>query len=117
MTTKDKPYRCFVCGDSFSQQDVELYNFFRSTKTCFQCYWKGKKEDHQVWCFGKRNKVNRAGRVVRWGYDGNEHVECREECPDRKICPLFLTHIKDNGKKYTKIGRARKRVLVTSDSE
>ena len=95
MTKQDCPYRCVVCGGKFSQEDVKLYLFFRSTKTCFGCYWEGKKKDHRTWCFGKRNKINKAGRIVRWGYNNLEHVECRDECPDRKICPLFLTQAQD----------------------
>ena len=114
----DKPYHCIVCSAKFSRKDVKLYLFFRKTKTCFDCYVKGKKEDHRTWCFGKRNKLNKLKRIVRWGYDAVNHVECREECPDRNLCPLFLTQKSTKtGKLYTKIGRIRRRARKALDEE
>jgi len=111
MTNSDpKSYRCIACGVKFSEKDVGLYDFFRVQKTCCACYVSGKAQDHRDWCFGKLNKVNPEGRIVRWGYDAVNHVECREECPDRSICPLFITRVdKKTGKRYTQIGRARRR--------
>lgn len=108
---QDKDYRCESCGVKFTFEDVKLYNFFRSTKTCFDCYVKGKRQAHRAWCFGKLNRVNSAGKIIRWGYDAEKHVECREECPDKEVCPLFVTRTNlKTGKRYTRISRARRKV-------
>ncbi len=114
---EQKSYRCVACGEKFSDRDVRLYNFFRVQKTCCACYISGKAQDHRDWCFGKLNRLNEEGRIVRWGYDSVEHSECREECPDRSICPLFLTRVDEKtGKRYTQIGRARKRARARDSS-
>lgn len=68
---------CVLCESLYSEEDILNLLFFSSTRICFKCYKKLFKVKDSISCFGKT-------------YDGNA-VECRELCPDRKICPKFFT--------------------------
>ncbi len=103
-----KPFRCVVCKERFTEDDANKYNFFRVTKVCLGCYELGQKMDHREWCFGKRDKKNDEGTTVRWGHD-RERIECKAECPDRKVCAAFL-FVRKNGKRYRKIDKLRDKV-------
>lgn len=100
-----KPFRCAVCKETFTELDAFLYNFFKASKVCFGCYNNGQKADHREWCFGKRDKTNSEGVVVKWGHDP-KRIECKIECPDRRVCAAFL-YVRKNGKRYRKIDRVR----------
>ena len=62
-------------------EQVRMGEYFAETGICWACYRKRQKRPEL--CFGKRTK----GIVL--GYD-KEAIECREFCPDRKVCVRFL---------------------------
>lgn len=105
MSSADKPYQCVECGKSFTEEDTQLYNFFKVTKTCLICYNKGQKADHRTWCFGKVDII-KGGETVRWGYKKGRD-ECDSKCPDRKICFAFLLQQNKAGEQYRKIDLVR----------
>ncbi len=108
MSKTIKPFRCVVCKERFTEDDATKYTFFRATKVCFACYEAGQKMGHRDWCFGKRDKKNKAGVIIRWGRDP-EREECKVECPDRRICAAFL-FVRKDGEHYRKIDRLRDKV-------
>jgi hypothetical protein len=81
---------CILCEHQFSLDDVRLLNFFPSTGVCFDCYQKGQSASFATWCFGKTSVTGPNGNLLQYGYDPEAKV-CSEECPDRRICPLFWT--------------------------
>jgi len=81
---------CILCEKHFNTQDVTELKFFPSTGICFDCYKAGVDAPYQKWCFGKTNIYGPGGRILNHGYDPDVR-ECRKECPDRKLCPLFVT--------------------------
>jgi len=68
---------------------VRTLSYFPSTRVCRSCYKRGQDAPYSAWCFGKPVIVGPNGRVLEYGYNEKAR-ECREECPDRKICPIFL---------------------------
>jgi hypothetical protein len=68
---------CVLCENLFSEEDIYQFLFFSATRICYKCYKKLFKVKTYISCFGKQ-------------YSSNA-VECRELCPDRKICPKFFT--------------------------
>jgi hypothetical protein len=80
---------CVLCSGHFNEQDVRECRYFPSTQVCLRCYRKGQASPYGVWCFGKRNVQTPSGKVLEYGFD-LEARACREECPDRKICQLFV---------------------------
>jgi hypothetical protein len=68
---------CVLCEGLYTEEDVLSLLFFSSTRVCYKCYKKLYKAKEAISCFGKQ-------------YDGNA-VECRELCPDRKVCPKFFS--------------------------
>jgi len=79
---------CLLCGHLFNTDDIRRLQYFSSTNICFECYACGQQAAHANWCFGKTTFKD--GKVHKYGYDPRKRA-CREECPDRKICPLFVT--------------------------
>ena len=74
---------CVLCEAQFSETDIESYSFFPQTRICYKCYRKLQKAPYIVSCFGKKTESS-----IKLGFDPNAH-ECRELCPDRKLCPHF----------------------------
>lgn len=66
---------CITCDELYTEIDVENFRFFPSTGVCYNCYRAMQKADTSISCFGKQ-------------YDALAN-ECRELCPDRKLCPSF----------------------------
>lgn len=81
---------CILCEKHFSIEDVKQLKFFPSTGVCFDCYLKGQNASYATWCFGKPNLYSLNDRVLEFGYDEDKKV-CQSECPDRRLCPLFMT--------------------------
>jgi hypothetical protein len=87
------PLRCVLCSGHFTREDVENYNYFEQTSTCFNCYHsKFAKAPYQgpgASCFGKKNLISESGKVIGYGYDPMASSDCRETCPHRHICKIF----------------------------
>src|SRR5579864_99659 len=73
---------CVLCTAVYTEHDVAILNFFPATRVCWVCYRKLQKSPFKVSCFGKKSKDGNLG------FD-NMAVECREYCPDRRLCPKF----------------------------
>jgi hypothetical protein len=86
-----KLFRCLICHGRFSEHDVELLNYFPVEMVCYEDYVKGTQQDHRMWCFGKKNVIDVAGRITRYGFDPQNSEDCRRWCDDRRICALFVT--------------------------
>lgn len=82
-----KVLRCLLCPGQFSLKDVLEGRYFASTGICTDCYRAMRAAPYQVTCFGKKSKVVQ-GKPVKLGWEASA-VECKSECPDRHICPLF----------------------------
>ena len=80
---------CVLCRKRFRESDVRALLYFPSTRGCRSCYKHGQDAPYSAWCFGKPVIVGPNGRVLEYGYNEKAR-ECREECPDRKICPMFV---------------------------
>ncbi len=74
-------FTCVSCPERFTLEDVEEGKYFPSTGICLSCYRKMFKNKSS--CFGKELL-----------YDPHT-LACSEECPDRKICRGFVTHLKE----------------------
>lgn len=83
-----KALQCIRCGELYSLRDVRHLRFFPSTGICESCYRRGQQTDARIWCFGKK-EVKKGSKIVRPGFN-KESLECKAECPDRKICPYFI---------------------------
>jgi len=71
-------FPCILCGTLYTPEDVgELVLI--TTGVCLICYAAGRAAPSSQWCFGKPEK-----------YDADA-AECRELCPDRKICNWVVT--------------------------
>lgn len=70
---------CLLCGDRYSADDVLKGLYFASTGICKKCYMQGLKAENSIWCFGTFSV---------------EYLECRFDCPDRKICKYFTSQKK-----------------------
>jgi hypothetical protein len=68
---------CVLCETLYTEEDILSLLFFSATRICYRCYKKLYRSDKSISCFGKQ-------------YDPMA-LECRELCPDRKICPKFFT--------------------------
>lgn len=79
-----KLFRCLLCNGRFCLKDVGK-EFFPSTSICAKCYETGQQSEN--WCFGKTD-IRDNGRTVQFGYNASS-FECKQECPDRKICKVF----------------------------
>lgn len=79
MSTKDQVFSCELCEEPYSLADIKELRFFPSTGICYACYRKGASAPPEVWCFGKKEKYK------------PELRECSELCPDRVLCPLFVS--------------------------
>lgn len=73
---------CVMCGERYNVDDVAKGRYFASTGACLLCYQKLYRSDLN--CFGDR-KV----------YD-KRSVACRSECPDSRICRVFIKHPHDS---------------------
>jgi len=82
---------CILCHKKYTEDDVRGLEYFPSTGICFDCYAKGQKAAYVTWCFGKRSLVGIGNKVLALGYDPNSKA-CEKECPDRKLCPLFVSN-------------------------
>lgn len=67
---------CVSCSEQYSKEDVKHGLYFPSTSTCLDCYNRMQKS--KTTCFGKKDKYDRMT------------IACRDECPDRKICKVFI---------------------------
>lgn len=94
---------CILCPELFSEYDILNNRFFPETRVCYNCYLKLQKSSYDISCFGKKTKNSNLG------FD-QMAVECREYCPDRKLCPKF---IKDKFIQVTKIEAKPKEVVTT----
>ena len=66
---------CVLCQLPFTLEDVRKKNFFLDSGVCYACYKKMFKLPSDISCFGKEYSPLA--------------FECKQLCPDRKICPLF----------------------------
>ena len=78
MANDQKVLRCTQCRQQFSEEDVLAYNYFVQNGLCYQCCEAMRKAPVKQSCFGKKRK-----------YD-SDALECRDLCPDRKVCPMFV---------------------------
>jgi len=69
-------FACVTCIETFSKDDVKQGLYFPSISRCLNCLTKAKKDPKT--CFGKREKYNPAT------------IACGEECPERKVCKVFI---------------------------
>jgi hypothetical protein len=86
---KQGTLECTCCRARFEEDDVRALRFFASTSICLECYKRGQAAPYALWCFGKPNVIGKSGRIVQFGFDVQAE-ECREQCPDRKLCELFV---------------------------
>ncbi len=68
---------CVRCGQSFTLDDVLRYEFFFESGLCYECCRSFFRLPEDINCFGKL-------------YDP-VNPSCKRFCPDRKVCPLFMT--------------------------
>lgn len=73
---------CGRCQHRFSEHDVCCYRFFPDNHLCYKCCKELQRADHKVSCFGKLT----VGK--RLGYERSA-IECKELCPDRRVCVMF----------------------------
>ena len=83
---------CVRCGTRFGEQDVRELCYFPSTQVCLHCYELGQSSSYALWCFGKSNVLGPAGSISEYGFNLDAKA-CRDECPDRKICALFVSGV------------------------
>jgi len=76
----DPSVECILCRRSFTEVDILGYRYFIESGICEQCYKKMQALPASISCFGKNGKH---------GYDPISR-ECKQLCPDRKVCPMFL---------------------------
>lgn len=81
MPESGKLFQCVLCSEKFSTGDVVKGFYFASTGVCRGCYEKGQKTENSIWCFGSFSV---------------EYLECRLDCPDRKICKVFTKNQKES---------------------
>lgn len=72
---------CRLCAKMFSVREMLEGGLEPETGICRECYRKLQMETGT--CFGKKT----VGK--RLGYD-EEAVECREFCPDKRLCKSFV---------------------------
>ena len=82
---------CILCHAKFNEQSVRGLDYFATTGICFNCYLNGQKSPYVIWCFGKKDIRTLSNQLVEFGYDP-EAKACSLECPDKKICQLFVTN-------------------------
>lgn len=70
-------FSCTQCTGKFTVEDISAGIFFISTSTCFNCYKKMYKS--KVKCFGKKDMYN------------SSNITC-QECPDERICRVYVKH-------------------------
>lgn len=75
---------CVLCSELYSEIDIANFRYFVATRVCYTCYRSLQKAPFNVSCFGKRKDSKHLG------YDSLAH-ECRELCPDRRVCPGFAS--------------------------
>jgi len=80
---KSIQFECLLCNELFTEIDIINFRFFIATRVCYTCYRSLQKSPFSYSCFGKKSDDKYLG------YDSLAH-ECRELCPDRKICPGFV---------------------------
>ncbi len=80
---KSVQLECVLCNEFYTEIDIENFRFFPSTRVCYNCYRQMQKQDYAISCFGKKTEDKKLG------YNGMAE-ECRELCPDRRICPNFV---------------------------
>lgn len=74
-----KLFKCLFCTETFSTADVREGLYFPSTGICLECYWNLSRG---ATCFGKKSRFDLTTN------------ECGHECPDRKICRVFVEYRK-----------------------
>ncbi len=79
-----KVIECLTCRERYSREDVLSGLYQITTKVCGECYSKMQASPHTVSCFGKTTAVQLDGTRLL-GYDPDAR-ECRELCPDAKLC-------------------------------
>jgi hypothetical protein len=73
---------CLKCERKYSEQDIADLKFFPRTSICYICYRNLQKAPITIACFGKQDKMQAYNPLA---------VECRLICPDRTICPKFVS--------------------------
>lgn len=68
---------CVRCGESFTFEDTLRFEFFFESGLCYECCRILYRTPIEFNCFGK-------------AYDPL-NPSCKRLCPDRKVCPLFMT--------------------------
>jgi hypothetical protein len=71
---QQKILECVLCSKRYSIQDVKSGNYFPSTGVCLGCYGQAQVGNKKLWCFGT--------------FQANA-IECKTECPDKRICREF----------------------------
>lgn len=89
---------CVECGEKYSEDDVFNLNYFPQTRVCFKCYQNKQRAPFTTTCFGKRSKGK------QYGYDPMA-IECRQQCPDRKICQQFVSKDMERRRELTEAQR------------
>lgn len=72
---------CLVCNEKFSIEDVSAGRYEAETGICTSCYKRMARDEKT--CFGEETSD------ARYGYD-EKTFECRDFCPDRRICKAFV---------------------------
>lgn len=68
---------CVRCGGAFTIEDTLRFEFFFESGLCYECCKVLKKAPPDINCFGKL-------------YDPLNPA-CKRLCPDRKVCPIFMS--------------------------
>jgi len=78
-------FSCILCSVRYTVEDVKNGLYFPFTSICLSCYTVRYKSKQL--CFGNKRK-----------YDGDS-IACGMECPDERMCRLFIRHGKSIGEK------------------
>lgn len=81
--------KCVICNGSYGKGDVEEGKFSPDTLVCLSCYESMANAPRAMSCFGKGTIIIQATGERKLGYDPRAQ-ECKDLCPDRKICVRFV---------------------------
>jgi hypothetical protein len=88
-----KSLECLRCTERYSKKDILEGRYWLETLICSKCYMNMQRAPHSVSCFGKPSVMISDVKKIQ-GFD-LEMIECRELCPDRKICEKIMLSIPD----------------------
>jgi len=88
-----KSLECLRCMERYSKKDILEGRYWLETLICSKCYLSMQKAPHSISCFGKPSIAISETKKIQ-GFD-LDMIECRELCPDRKICEKVMLSIPD----------------------